>query len=1298
MDTLTLTTFNVRGSRDPLKRCRIRDFCRQHKCSIVNLQETHCKEGEEAKIWANEWLKEEPCVWRNDKSEYIDSNYTSRSRGSMCLMDNNKASILDSKSLFEGRATFALTKIEEFDFDKIIIVNVYAPNGKKDRADFFIKLLQEIKDWQILHQCRDLILTGDFNCVTDSRDKNVDNFQVDKDESARVLLNLRSELDLTDIWRKLNPDKRQYTWRQIDTTNNRRNIATRLDRWYVSSGLIGNVEKCYIVPCTISDHLPVMLKLRSLKNIKRGPGLWKFNNSLLECQYFCQEINTFWRGWQLLKPAGDEILTWWDEGKDKIKEIAIRISRNKARIKNQLLRKLTDEFQEKIKLHDRAPNIENAEALKEAKRKVETLDKEKTKGSRIRARVQWQEKGEKSDRYFLRLENYRGKLKTITRIRKEDGQITENIEEILETQRRFYKSLYTESNTDENMQRSFLDEIDTQLDNTERDSCEGLIDPIEAKRAMKGLSNNKSPGSDGLSKEFYEHFWDLLSRDLIEVFNISYVANRLTETQRTAVITLLYKHGEREDIKNWRPISLLNVDFKIIAKCLANRLKKCIGKLVHPDQTCGIKGRTIFENIIVAQDAIFISNRDNKPLAIISVDQTKAFDRLNRGFMIKTLRKFGFGESFINWINTLYMGITSKICTNGYISEPFHLERGVRQGCPLSPMLYTLTTEALLCAIRKSPNISGFRGPSDTEIKVKGYADDTAVYVRDIESVQNTIDLIKKFGLASESKINLDKTNVLLCGPLRREKPNDSLINYIEDKVKVLGVWVGNVDTVHLNWVPVVNKISKILGMWSSRDLTIKGKATIVNTLALSKVWHLASVSVPPDFVCEQIQEAIHKFVWTSKTKLVNREMLSIPAQYGGVNCIDVRMKAKSLKVKWLLKITGDTNLCNSLILGKHFLQNFDKTFTGLSVLTTNLRNVRNDRIPIFYQDIVTTWQTLKYKRKFPSAEAILNEFLFANPVFMGNGDTLYYLNWIQNGMLKVRDIWTNRRLATVYELMRKHNIPERDKERLTVQYQNIKNAIPQALITILQRIDDDGVQIDQNAIIDIKELFQVNKESLQSKQIYERLMYVKLQGFQRGYQVLDNAGVDEDRINLEELEAWWNKLYKSDLDNKSKEFQWRVSNKALYTLPILHGIDPEISSLCVLCKHSEETVDHLFAKCTKIIPFWEWIFAELGFHTELSDKLVYTNNHENQNNFNFFITVLVKCTIWEVRNILRKSQMLHILDSLKVNFKYKLMSTLTTLYHAYLMRNEHRVFAETYVRENKIEISNNKIIIRLRI
>jgi hypothetical protein len=322
---------------------------------------------------------------------------------------------------------------------------------------------------------------------------------------------------------------------------------------------------------------------------------------------------------------------------------------------------------------------------------------------------------------------------------------------------------------------------------------------------------------------------------------------------------------------------LLNADFKVLAKCLANRLKKCMDKIVHPDQTCGIKGRTIFENIIFAQDAIFVSNKHRKPLAIISIDQTKAFDRVNHGFMFKILRKFGFGDSFINWIKTLYTDIESQINTNGFISEAFTLERGVRQGCPLSPMLYTLTSEALLCAIRKDPNIRGFIGPDNLETKVRGYADDTAVYVRDIESVDNTINLVQRYGQASESRINLNKTQILVCGPLIAQKPRNSNLRFEIDKIKLLGVWVGNNDTSEDNWRPVVNKITNTLRLWSFRDLTIWGKATVANLLALSKVWYLASVCVPPDDICNTIEEKVKNFVWTSKTNLVKTDFIHIP-------------------------------------------------------------------------------------------------------------------------------------------------------------------------------------------------------------------------------------------------------------------------------------------------------------------------------------------------------------------------------------------------------------------------------------
>ncbi len=1149
MESITLSTYNIRGCRDPLKRGRIRQFFKSHKVSLVNLQETHCKDIADGRNYATEWSREEPCVWRNEKIEHVSNHFTSRSRGTMTLMDNSKICIVNSKCLFEGRVTFTLLKFNDFDIEKLMMVNVYAPNEKRDRALFFKNLLHEIKEWQILHQCNEIMLTGDFNCVTDTQDKNTEGFRVEKDESAKQLVDLLNELNLVDIWRKLHPDKRQYSWRQVDTTNSKRNVAVRLDRWYISPSLIGNVEKCYIVPCAISDHLPVMLRIRSLKNVKRGKGNWKFNNSLLGCQQFNTDINNFWREWQLRKPIGEGVLEWWDEGKSQIKEIAIRVSKVRARLKNQILNVIRGEYEDALKCYDREPSTANAEKLKQTKHNVDRIEKENIKGLQVRARVQWCEKGERSDKFFFNLEKYRGKQKTVTRIRKEDGSLTENMDEILETQRLFYEKLYTESTIDEDTQQFFTDTLDKTLDDEERDTCEGLISHREASKAMKDLANNKSPGSDGLSKEFYDKFWGIIGEDLVEVFNTAYTANCLTKSQKTAILTLLYKNGEKEDVKNWRPISLLNLDFKILAKCLANRLKKCMNKLVHPDQTCGIKGRTIFENIIVAQDAIFVSNKNNKPLAIISIDQTKAFDRLNRGFMFKVLKKFGFGDSFINWIKTLYTDIESQICTNGYISKPFKLGRGVRQGCPLSPMLYTLTTEALLCAIRKSGNIKGFLGPGDIEIKVKGYADDTAIYVRDIESVQNTIDLVERFGLASESKINLKKTHILVCGPLIDQRPDNSNLNYVIDKIKVLGVWVGNTDTSDANWEPVVNKISRTLGMWSYRNLTIKGISTIVNTLALSKVWHLASVGVPPDTVCEKIEEAIDKFVWTRKTRLVKKEILHMPEHYGGINCINIRVKAKSLKVKWLLKILGERELCNALHLGKHFLQNFDKTFKGLHIITTNLKNMRNDDIPLFYQDMVNTWQALKLERKVPNARCALQEFLFANPMFSNNGETLYYLNWLQSGILKIKNIWNNGRLATVEELMRTHNIPQTARERMAAQYRILVNTLPAGLTQMLTQQNVDVMQEEfGNTCINIGELYHITKKALKSRNVYLRLMYMRLNGFRVGYKVLENAGFEGGDLNLKTLNAWWSCLMKSDLDNKTKEFQWRISHKALYT------------------------------------------------------------------------------------------------------------------------------------------------------
>ena len=168
------------------------------------------------------------------------------------------------------------------------------------------------------------------------------------------------------------------------------------------------------------------------------------------------------------------------------------------------------------------------------------------------------------------------------------------------------------------------------------------------------MENNKSPGLDGLSTNFYNNFWPILGHELTSVYNYAFDHGQLPLTQKRGIIALLFKKGDRTKLQNWRPITLLNTDYKILTKALANRLKHTLPLLVHTDQTACIPGRTINDNIRLIQDAITYANETDTPLALISVDQLKAFDRVSHEFLFKTLQKFNFGPQFQRWIRLLY--------------------------------------------------------------------------------------------------------------------------------------------------------------------------------------------------------------------------------------------------------------------------------------------------------------------------------------------------------------------------------------------------------------------------------------------------------------------------------------------------------------------------------------------------------------------------------------------------------------------------------------------------------------------
>lgn len=192
------------------------------------------------------------------------------------------------------------------------------------------------------------------------------------------------------------------------------------------------------------------------------------------------------------------------------------------------------------------------------------------------------------------------------------------------------------------------------------------------------MKNNKSPGSDGLSVEFYKIFWKYIKQHYINSINYSFAQGELTNLQKQGIITLLPKTGKESIfLSNWRPISLLNVDYKIATKSIANRIKKVLPNVISSEQTGFMKGRYIGENVRLIFEIIEYAEEYNQPCLLFFSDYEKAFDSLNHDFIYKCLNHMNFGESVIKWIRLFYHQATSIIINNGNMSEDFPIERGV---------------------------------------------------------------------------------------------------------------------------------------------------------------------------------------------------------------------------------------------------------------------------------------------------------------------------------------------------------------------------------------------------------------------------------------------------------------------------------------------------------------------------------------------------------------------------------------------------------------------------------------------
>jgi len=235
---------------------------------------------------------------------------------------------------------------------------------------------------------------------------------------------------------------------------------------------------------------------------------------------------------------------------------------------------------------------------------------------------------------------------------------------------------------------------------------------------------------------------------------------------------------------------------------------------------------------------------------LLAIDFKKAFDSLEWKFMVGVLKAFNFGSSFIKWIETIYNSPEACIKNNGYLSNYFELSRGIRQGCPISALLFILSVELLAIKIRTCSNLKGFDfNVNEKPVKISQYADDATLFINNKEELCTVLNVISEFGHLSGTKLNLSKSEGFWLGREKHKQLNCNLFGIKWPPVlRCLGIYVGYDQALNekFNWLYKLDKIDRLLSSWSKRDISFYGRIVVIKTFAIAQIVQSASLLTVP--------------------------------------------------------------------------------------------------------------------------------------------------------------------------------------------------------------------------------------------------------------------------------------------------------------------------------------------------------------------------------------------------------------------------------------------------------------------
>ena len=1148
------------------KRKTIRQYCKNHRIDILALQETHATE-ELSKLSSFFPFK-------------TYSSTTSSSVGGVAfIIFNPKIKVLNSRDAGDGMM-YSITI--EYKERTITVVNFYVPP--------YLHKQQELlhKHMAVWDNTKPTLFVGDWNFVDDPAEDTIGR-KGDVPQPPLAFEYMREYYQLIDIMAIKPAQHRMTRWNPEFTS------GSRLDRIYASGNMARWImdTRNQAIPCslptsirdTISDHNIVSVSI-SATDIPRGKGYWKLNTQILKNIELQNKILTIMEDFILQQKNKRTLFTQYKQMKAKIR-MTLRdwsTQRGKAILKQIIELKQDINLSIKIIEDESKKDQWKQTSLKllKARRRMAQISLEISEGAWVRSRAKWDFEADKCSRMYFNLEKQHSRKKAIEQIKTKQGHLTSDPTEISEVFRDFYQELYSNRPTDEASLQKLLEKLELNTKKMKNKKITNLVSRAEIRKAIKGTKRGSSPGPDGLPIAFYKTFprtWGII---LTEVYKEIARTGKIPVTMSESFITLLPK-GTSDPLipANWRPISLLNSDYKILTKVWTSRLNPVMQEGIGPHQTGFIPGRDIRENIILTQTIIDRLVKQKSEGGILLLDLAKAYDRISHKSIWEVAKKLDFPEHGLQFLKAIYRNPVSWILVNGFLSRKIKVRSGVRQGCPLSPQIFTLVAELLNQNLIKNVKFEGFQVNQQNKVKVIAYADDIGTPLLTIRAATKFLKILKLYESATASKVNITKTCFISC------KNDGRVAQYLQgfgytikqpgSLTKYLGIPIGVKPNYDKVWHSLKLKISIELRRWHKICTTIYGRTIILKSKGLGKLWYMASllpINAYASGIIKEIQKECTNFFWSYKGHKLRYANLMLPKREGGFELWDLKAKIISLQIKWIIKLEDPKN---------HALWKLN-----VAEILNRAQQLNAKPIPVSHSTKDTS---------HIHSPIVANFLAHWNKVIDRSPLALVKDQWVASLSQDERPHWVYKIRETVqWKKDKKGNI--------------LKNqVVPQIKLSWYQ--NNDTLQQPTEWSEKAHTLVPITIKKRKGKIIAAMATFPPI-AFLKGKKEeniqlitkmtnkdLYTAVVNRTPPLRKKKYKWpqipqkrWAKAqtlnYKGNEGASIKQTRWCVLNHCLPVNSRLHKMNKDIASQCRGCS-LKETIRHCLFTCTKVVPIWNW-------------------------------------------------------------------------------------------------------------